>query len=328
MTTSISINGLGRIGRTILRQISTKGIDTNFRITRINDIAGLEMIAYLLRFDSIFGPFPGNIETTEDTIIINGQKIPFSTSATLNIDLSDTDILLDCTGKAHTPEFAQLGLKAGSKKVLISGPSPAAEVTIVFDVNEHELSDSKIISNASCTTNAVAPLLKSLDDKWGIESAHITTIHCYTGSQPMIDAPRVDMARSRAGALSMVPTTTSAMPLIKRVLPHLAERISCAALRVPTASVSAIDLVAQVCNLPKDNLETHIQALADASTVMGWTQYQNVSCDMRAHSESIVLALRETQRVGDRQLRILGWYDNEWGFSARMLDVAELMNKK
>ena len=328
MTTSIAINGLGRIGRTILRQISTKGIDTEFRITRVNDIAGLEMIAYLLKFDSIFGPFPGDIETVDDAIIINGQIIPFSQSATLDIDLFDSDILLDCTGKAQTPEFAQLGLQAGAKKVLISGPSPAAEVTVVFDVNEHQLGDSKIVSNASCTTNALAPLLKSLDDNWGLESAHMTTIHCYTGSQPMIDAPRIDMARSRAGALSMVPTTTSAMPLLKRVLPHLAERISCAALRVPTASVSAIDLIAQVRNLPRDNLEKHIQSLADASAVMGWTKYQNVSCDMRSRSESIILALRETQRIGDRQLRILGWYDNEWGFSARMLDIAGLMNHR
>jgi len=328
MTISVAINGLGRIGRTILRQIASRGVDSPFRITRLNDIAGLDMIAYLLRFDSVFGLFPGDIGIRQDQLVLNGVRIPFSDSARLEIDLSDTDILLDCTGKARTRSFVEFGIKAGAQQTLISGPSPAADVTIVLGANEHTLGDARVVSNASCTTNALAPLLKSLDELWGLETAHMTTIHCYTGSQPMSDAPRADMARSRAGGLSMVPTTTSAHRLIDHVLPHLAGRVSAAALRVPTASVSAVDIVAQFRRLPDGDLTPQIKAMAENASVMGWTADPNVSSDLRARPESVVLALPETQRVQENQLRVFGWYDNEWGFSARMLDMAQIMTSR
>ena len=323
-TITLAINGLGRIGRTILRQIAIHGAETPFRIAHLNDIAPLETIVYLLRFDSVFGPFPGQIDTDGDVLILNGARIPFTRSPDLDVDLTGVDLLLECTGKAKTREWAERGIKQGAGAVLISGPSPVADVTAVLGANEDVMAGKRIVSNASCTTNALAPLIKTMDDAWGIETAHMTTIHCYTGSQPMIDAPRDDLARSRAGALSMVPTTTSATHLIDQVLPHLAGRITGAAVRVPTASVSAVDIVLQARNLP-DNAEDGLKTLIDGSEIMGWTDWPNVSSDLRARPESVIIAMPETKRSGAHQLRVFGWYDNEWGFSARMLDMAQIM---
>ena len=233
---TLAINGLGRIGRTILRQIALQGANSPFRVMHLNDTAPLETIAYLLRFDSVFGPFPGHIETEAQALILNGLRIPFTHSPDLSIDLTGVDVLMECTGKAKTRDWAERGLDQGAQAVLISGPSPAADITVVLGANEAAMAGHRIVSNASCTTNALAPLITSLDAAWGIEGAHMTTIHCYTGSQPMIDAPRADLARSRAGALSMVPTTTSATHLIDDLLPHLAGRMTGAAVRVPTAT--------------------------------------------------------------------------------------------
>ena len=322
---TLALNGLGRIGRTILRQIALQGADTPFRVTHLNDIAPLDVLAYLLRFDSVFGPFPGDIATEGDRLRINGQAIAFTRSDDLDADLSGVDVLMECTGKAKTRDWAERGLARGARQVLISGPSPAADVTVVLGANERELGRSRIVSNASCTTNALAPLLRLLDDAWGVETGHMTTIHCYTGSQPMIDAPRDDFARSRAGALSMVPTTTSATHQIDAVLPQMAGRVSGSAVRVPVASVSAIDLVLQMRDLPDGDLTGHLKARADTSPVIGWTDWPNVSSDLRARPESVILALPETIRTGAHQLRVFGWYDNEWGFSARMIDMARAM---
>lgn len=324
---TLAINGLGRIGRTILRQIALQGADSPFRVTHLNDIAPIETIAYLLKFDSVFGPFPGDISIDGDALSVNGHKLAVSQSSDLQIDLSGIDLLLDCTGKAKTRDWAERGLARGARQVLISGPAPVADVTVVLGANDDALGQARIVSNASCTTNALAPLLKVMDAAWGIDTAHMTTIHCYTGSQPMIDAPRDDLARSRAGALSMVPTTTSATRLIDQVLPHLAGRISGAAVRVPTASVSAVDIVLTARALPEGDPNSALRQLADQSPVIGWTDWPNVSSDLRARPESVILALPETKRIG-AQLRVFGWYDNEWGFSARMLDMAELMHTR
>ena len=323
----LAINGLGRIGRTILRQVVLAKAPSPFHITHLNDICGLEMTAYLLRFDSVYGELPAHIETTADTLVLDGCRIPFTESPSFDVQLSDTDIVLDCTGKAHTREFAELGLHAGADKVLISGPSSVADVTVVLGANEADIADARIVSNASCTTNALAPLIKLLDQNWGLISAHMTTIHCYTGSQPMVDAPRGDMARSRAGALSMVPTTTSAEALVAAVLPDMASRLSGSAVRVPTASVSAIDIVAQFRELPQDDVVLELREIADSAELIGYTDYPNVSADMRGRPESVILALPETRQLGRQQLRVFGWYDNEWGFSARMLDMTQRLMK-
>jgi len=290
----LAITGLGRIGRTLLRQIAVQGERSALRVVQLNDIAPLDMLAYLLRFDSVFGPFPGEVRTEEGALVINGQRIPSAQTPDLDVDLTGVDVLLDCTGKANTREWAERGLARGARQVLISGPSPVADVTLVLGANENKLGSSRIVSNASCTTNALAPLLKELDAAWGIEAAHMTTIHCYTGSQPMIDAPRNDMARSRAGALSMVPTTTSATTLIDEVLPHLAGRLSGAAVRVPTASISVVDIAFRLNTPPKDETEAPRQML-DASPVMAWTDWPHVASDLRAATEPVILALPQTQ---------------------------------
>ncbi len=323
----IAINGFGRIGRTILRQVLGLPQHSDIELALINDIAPLETCAYLFKYDSTFGPYPGSVAAADAALNIDGRIIPMSHSTDLaRVDLSGVDVMLDCTGIARSSDVAGRGLSAGAGKVLISGPSPAAEVTIVLGANEDQLGNARIVSNASCTTNGLAPLVKLVDRIGGLVSGHMTTIHCYTNSQPMVDAPRGDLARSRAGALSMVPTTSSATHLIDAVLPHLAGRISGAAVRVPTASVSAVDLVATLeRGLSPDQFDQALRKAVAASAVLGWTDQPLVSSDLRTRPESLVLAGPETRMVGDRQVRVFGWYDNEWGFSARMLDVARLM---
>ncbi len=327
LSMKLAINGFGRIGRTILRQLLALPQDSDIELVLINDIAPLETCAYLFKYDSTFGPYPGQVGAGDEAIVVDGHAIPVTHNADLTrVDLSGVDVLMDCTGVARTTDVASQGLTAGAGKVLISGPSPATEVTIVLGANEDQLGNARIVSNASCTTNGLAPLVKVLDRIGGIASAHMTTIHCYTNSQPMVDAPRGDLARSRAGALSMVPTTTSATHLIDEVLPHLAGRISGAAVRVPTASVSAVDLVVNLKRgMSQTDFGSELRQAVDQSPVLGWTDYALVSSDLRTRPESLVIAGPETRMVGDHQVRVFGWYDNEWGFSARMLDVARLM---
>lgn len=323
----LAINGFGRIGRTILRQILALPAEAGVELTQINDIAPLETCAYLFKYDSTFGPYPGAVEARDEALFVAGRTIPMTHSADLaRVDLSGVDVLLDCTGIARTSDLASRGLTAGAGKVLISGPSPAAEVTIVLGANEDQLGNARIVSNASCTTNGLAPLVRVIDEVAGLTSAHMTTIHCYTNSQPMVDAPRGDLARSRAGALSMVPTTSSATHLIDTVLPHLAGRVSGAAVRVPTASVSAVDLVAKLSQeMDLTTFENRLRDAIGGSDVLGWTDLPLVSSDLRSRPESLVIAGPELRAAGSDQVRVFGWYDNEWGFSARMLDVAQMM---
>jgi len=317
----VMINGFGRIGRTVLRAW-LKGGWPEVQITGINDIAPAETCAYLLEYDSVFGPLDG-VSLDGDTLVVQGHRLPLTRAADLStLDLAGIDLVLECTGKADTPDMAGRGLRAGALRVLISGPSDAAEATLVLGANDHLLhAGMRVISNASCTTNALAPLALVLDEAFGITTGWMTTIHCYTGSQPTVDAPRSsDPARNRAAALSMVPTTTSAGRLLDRVLPQIAGRLDCAAVRVPTASVSAVDL----CLLPARPapVEAVNAVLRAAGGVIGVTAKPLVSSDLRARPESIVMALPETRVTGGGLIRVFGWYDNEWGFSCRMLDMA------
>ncbi|MDU9005068.1 type I glyceraldehyde-3-phosphate dehydrogenase [Sedimentitalea todarodis] len=323
----VAINGFGRIGRTILRQVLNLPDHGNVQIALINDIAPADMLGYLFQYDSTFGPLPFEVTARDHMLSVAGHRIPLTQQTDLSrLDLTGVDVVLECTGIARETDVARRGLKAGARSVLISGPSPAAEVTVVLGANENSLGDARIVSNASCTTNALAPLLSLLHGLCGIETAHMTTIHCYTNSQPMVDAPRGDMARSRGGALSMVPTTSSATQLIDEVLPDLAGRISGAAVRVPTASVSAVDLVFTMkTSMTNATFGKALRDLVRAQPVLGWTDHPLVSSDLRMRPESLVIAGPETRIVNDRQARIFGWYDNEWGFSARMLDAAALM---
>jgi glyceraldehyde 3-phosphate dehydrogenase len=317
----VAINGFGRIGRTVLRAWARGGWP-GVSIVAINDIAAPEECAHLFEYDSVFGPFQGEVNLLEGALSVNGHAIRMNREPDLSrLDLADVDLVMECTGKADTVEVSGRGLAAGARRVLISGPSDAAEFTLVLGANQAALHPQmRVISNASCTTNALAPVLRVLDEAIGIDAGWMTTIHCYTGSQPTVDAPRGDPARSRAAALSMVPTTTSAGRLVGQVLPRLEGRISCAAVRVPVASVSAIDLVFRPAR--PTTVEAVNAALVAAGGVIGTTDRPLVSSDLRARPESVVIALPETSAAGDGLIRVFGWYDNEWGFSCRMLDVA------
>jgi glyceraldehyde 3-phosphate dehydrogenase len=321
MKTRIVINGFGRIGRTILRQILTSY--TDIEVAGINDIASIESCAYLFRYDSVYGPFQSSVDTVKDALIIDGLRIPFSQTPDIStLALKGVDVVLECTGKATTKEIAERGLTGGARTVLISGPSDAAEKTIVLGANEQHVDDAQIVSNASCTTNAIAPLLKVIDMGLGIDHGHITTIHCYTGSQPTVDIAGPSFERSRAAAVSMVPTSTSAASQISRVLPEMDGRLSVAAVRVPSISVSAVDAVLQLADWPDEPMQDFLRDAFHESRIVGLTDDPCVSTDMRGRPESLIIALPQVQETQPCQLRIFGWYDNEWGFSARMIEMA------
>ena len=321
--TRVFINGFGRIGRTVLRAW-TGGAWPDLQIIGINDIAAPDLCAHLFEYDSVFGPFAGDVRLDGTMLYINGTAIPMHQTADASmLNLMGVNLFLECTGKANARDIAERPLRAGARRVLISGPTDAADVTVVMGANDAALGDQLIVSNASCTTNALAPLVRLLDDKWGVKTGWMTTIHCYTGSQPTIDAPRGDMMRSRAAAMSMVPTTTSAMRLLDHVLPDIAGRIEGAAVRVPVASVSAVDLsVTLDQSVTRDDV---IAVLSKPGRIIGCTSKPLVSSDLRARPESLIVSLPETRVTAQGLLRVFGWYDNEWGFSCRMLDMASRM---
>jgi glyceraldehyde 3-phosphate dehydrogenase len=317
---NVFINGFGRIGRSVLRAWAL-GAAPGVQVVGINDIAAPEMCAYLFEFDSVFGPWHGTVALEGGALVVNGRAIPLHRAPDLStLDLGGVDVVMECTGRADSREVAARGLQAGARRVLVSGPSAAADVTVVLGANDATLTDQPIVSNASCTTNALAPLARLIHAQWGIVTGSMTTIHCYTGSQPTVDAPAADFSRSRAAALSMVPTTTSAQRLLDSVLPQIAGRIEGSAVRVPTASVSAVDLA--VMTERPTTAEAVNAVLAAAGGVIGATTKALVSSDLRARPESIIMALPETRVTKGGMLRVFGWYDNEWGFSNRMLDVA------
>ena len=321
----VFINGFGRIGRSVLRaSMGAPHLWPGLQVVGINDIAAAEMCAYLFHYDSVFGPWPGTVALGSGTLVVDGRAVPLHRRPDIaDLDLAGVDVVLECTGRADEREVAQQGLLAGAGRVLVSGPSRGADVTVVLGANEAHLAGHRIVSNASCTTNALAPLVRLLDQGWGVVTGSMTTIHCYTGSQPTVDAPAADFARSRAAALSMVPTTTSAQRLLDIVLPHLAGRIEGSAVRVPTASVSAVDL-AVMLERPATVAAVN-GALRATGGVIGTTDQALVSTDLRARRESIIMACPQTRVTSGGLLRVFGWYDNEWGCSTRLLDMAQLM---
>jgi len=320
----IFINGFGRIGRSVLRAAAQGGWP-DIEIVGINDIAAPEICAYLFEYDSVFGPWRGTVALSDGALVVDGRAMALHRVADISaLDLAGVDVVMECTGRADTHAVAARGLAAGAARVLVSGPSQAADFTVVLGANEAGLAASqRIVSNASCTTNALAPLVALIERNWGVVTGSMTTVHCYTGSQPTVDAAGGDFARSRAAALSMVPTTTSAQRLLDLVLPKIAGRIEASAVRVPVASVSAIDL-AVMTGRAASAAEVNA-VLRAAGGVIGATDIALVSTDLRARRESIVMACPETRVTRGGMLRVFGWYDNEWGFSNRMLDVAGLM---
>jgi glyceraldehyde 3-phosphate dehydrogenase len=317
----VFINGFGRIGRSVLRAFAqTPDRWPGLTIVGINDIAAAEMCAYLFEYDSVFGPWRGTVGLDAGALVVDGLRVPLHRTPDLStLDLAGVDLVMECTGRAETRDVAERGLRAGAGAVLISGPSYAAEVTVVLGANEDWLPGNRIVSNASCTTNALAPLAQLIHRNWGIVTGSMTTVHCYTGSQPTVDAPATDYPRSRAAALSMVPTTTSAARLLDGVLPELAGRIVAQAVRVPVASVSCVDF--HLVTEKQPSVEEVNAAFRAAGGVIGATDRPLVSTDLRARPESVIMACPETKVSAGGMLRVFGWYDNEWGFSNRMLDM-------
>lgn len=318
----VFINGFGRIGRSVLRAyLLAPETWPGLEIVGINDIAAPEMCAYLFEYDSVFGPWRGSVGLEAGALVVGGRRVPLHRTADLSaLDLADVDLVMECTGRAEAREVAERGLLAGAARVLVSGPSSAADVTVVLGANDGVLAGQKIVSNASCTTNALAPLARLIHERWGIVTGSMTTVHCYTGSQPTVDAPAADYPRSRAAALSMVPTTTSAARLLDGVLPQIAGRVVAQAVRVPVASVSCVDF--HLVTEHRPSVEEVNLAFRTAGGVIGATDRPLVSTDLRARPESVVMACPETKVSAGGMLRVFGWYDNEWGFSNRMLDMA------
>ncbi len=333
MTTRIAINGFGRIGRNVLRALIEQGRD-DLQVVAINDLSSTDNLAHLLKYDSVHGRYPGTITATEDSLDLGYGKIQVTSVRNLeDQDWGDNgvDIVMECTGIFTARDAAAKHIDAGAKRVLVSAPGANADKTIVYGVNHDTLSaDDVVVSNGSCTTNALAPVAKVLHENFGIETGFMTTVHAYTGDQPTLDTiHRKDYNRGRAAALSMIPTSTGAAKAIGIVLPELDGKLDGKAIRVPTPNVSVVDLVVNTSkDVTVDAINDAMRAGAkDMAGVLQVVEDKTVSIDFNHDPHSSSLVTGETVVMGDRLARILSWYDNEWGFSNRMLDTAAAMSK-
>lgn len=326
MAVKVAINGFGRIGRNILRAIIESG-RTDIEVVAINDLGPVETNAHLIRFDSVHGKFPGTVTVDGDTIDVG--RGPIRVTAIRNPDelpWGDVDVAMECTGFFASKEKASLHLKNGSKRVLVSAPAGGADKTIVYGVNHDTLtSDDLIVSNASCTTNCLSPVVYVLNNLVGIEKGFMTTIHSYTGDQPTLDTMHGDLYRGRAAALSMIPTSTGAAKAVGLVLPELNGKLDGVAIRVPTPNVSVVDLTFMAnrdTNVEEINAAIRSAADGPLKGVLGYTDAPNVSIDFNHDPHSSIFHMDQTKVMDGRMVRILTWYDNEWGFSNRMSDTA------
>ncbi|HVB88780.1 MAG TPA: type I glyceraldehyde-3-phosphate dehydrogenase [Beijerinckiaceae bacterium] len=333
MTVRVAINGFGRIGRNVLRAIVESG-RTDIEVASVNDLGPVETNAHLLRFDSVHGRFPHEVVVKGDTLDVG--RGPIKVTAIRNPgelphrDLG-IDIALECTGFFTSKEKAKAHLEAGAKRVLVSAPCDNADLTVVFGVNHAKLGrDHLVVSNASCTTNCLAPVAQVLNEAVGIERGFMTTIHSYTGDQPTLDTMHKDLYRGRAAALSMIPTSTGAAKAVGLVLPELSGRLDGSAIRVPTPNVSVVDFkfVAKRATSREEIWEA-IKAAANGRLkgILGFTESPNVSMDFNHDPHSSIFHKDQTKVMDGTFVRVVSWYDNEWGFSSRMSDVAVAMGK-
>jgi len=334
MTTRVFINGFGRIGRNVLRAI-VEGKRKDIEVVGINDLGPVETNAHLLRFDSVHGRFPAEVSVDGDTIVVAGKRIKVTAikdPAELPHKALNVDVAMECTGIFTTRDKAAAHLKAGAKRVLVSAPCDGADLTVVYGVNHEALTkDHLVVSNASCTTNCLAPVVAVLHKACGIDKGFMTTIHAYTGDQPTLDTMHKDLYRARAAALSMIPTSTGAAKAIGLVIPELKGRLDGTSIRVPTPNVSVVDF--KFLAKRKTTVEKVNEAILKAARrgplkgILGYTDQPNVSIDMNHDPHSSILALDQTKVMDEKFVRVLSWYDNEWGFSNRMSDTAVAMAK-
>lgn len=329
--TTVAINGFGRIGRNVLRAI-IEADRTDVEVVAINDLGPVETNAHLMKYDSVHGRFDGLVTTTDSTIDVG--RGPIDVTAIRNpaeLPWGNVDVVLECTGIFTSKDACQAHLDNGSKRVLISAPGKDADKTIVFGVNDNTLtSDDVVVSNASCTTNCLSPVAKVLNETVGISKGFMTTIHSYTGDQPTLDTMHKDLYRARAAAMSMIPTSTGAAKAVGLVLPDLNGKLDGVAIRVPTPNVSVVDLTFEAAR------ETSVDEINDAirsaskgslSGILGVTDEKLVSQDFNHDPHSSIFATDQTKVMDGTMCRILSWYDNEWGFSNRMVDTAVAMGK-
>lgn len=334
MTLRVAINGYGRIGRNILRAVYENGYRNEVEIVAINDLGDAKINAHLTRFDSVHGQFTGKVEVEENAIIVNGDRIlalAEKNPAKLPWKSLNIDIVLECSGKFTSKEKAQAHFDAGAKKVLISAPGTDVDATIVYGVNHTSLRpEHKLLSNASCTTNCLAPMAKVLHDAVGILHGMMTTVHSFTNDQVLIDTYHSDLRRARSAHLSMIPTKTGAAAAVGLVLPELKGRLDGLAVRVPTTNVSLVDLVFESSrSTSKEEINTALKVAANADQlgVLVYNELPLVSIDFNHHPASCIFDSTQT-RVQENLVKVMAWYDNEWGFSLRMLDICRYMQQQ
>lgn len=333
MTTRVFINGFGRIGRLVLRAIVETG-RKDIQVVGVNDLGPVETNAHLLRYDSVHGRFPADVSIDGEHMIVAGHKIRVTAikdpAQLPHKDLA-VDIALECTGIFTAKDKASAHLTAGAKRVLVSAPADNADLTVVYGVNHHKLTkEHMVVSNASCTTNCLAPVAKVLNDAVGIEKGFMTTIHAYTGDQPTLDTMHKDLYRARAAAMSMIPTSTGAAKAIGLVIPELKGKLDGSSIRVPTPNVSVVDLkITAKRNTTVEEINAAVKAAAHGPLkgILAVTDAPLVSMDFNHNPASSTLALDQTKVMDGNFVRILTWYDNEWGFSNRMADTAVAMGK-
>jgi glyceraldehyde 3-phosphate dehydrogenase len=333
MAVRVAINGFGRIGRNILRAMIESG-RKDMEVVAINDLGPVESNAHLLRFDSVHGRFPHEVKVTGDSIVIGDRSIKVTAirdPAALPWKELRIDIALECTGLFTAKEKASAHLAAGAKRVLVSAPGENADLTVVYGVNHDKLSrDHLVVSNASCTTNCLAPVAKVINDAIGIDKGFMTTVHSYTGDQPTLDTLHKDLYRARAAALSMIPTSTGAAKAVGLVLPELKGKLDGVAIRVPTPNVSVIDfkiVTKRPTTAEEVNGAIERAASQELKGILDFTREPNVSADFNHDPHSSNFAMDQTKVMDGTLVRVLSWYDNEWGFSNRMCDTAVAMGK-
>src|SRR6266436_2424169 len=333
MPVRVAINGFGRIGRLILRAIVESG-RSDIAVVGVNDLGPVETNAHLLRYDSIHGRFPAPVKVDGDRMLVGDHVIKVTAiknPAELPHKELGVDVALECTGIFTSKEKAAAHLTAGAKRVLISAPADNVDLTVVYGVNHQKLTkDHIVVSNASCTTNCLAPVAKVLNDSFGIEHGFMTTVHSYTNDQPSLDQMHKDLYRARAAALSMIPTSTGAAKAVGLVLPELKGKLDGVSVRVPTPNVSVIDFkfVAKRAT-SKDEINAAVKRAAEQQLkgILGYTEQPNVSVDFNHDARSSVFAMDQTKVMDGTLVRVMSWYDNEWGFSNRMIDTAVAMGK-
>ena len=335
MATRIGINGFGRIGRQVLR-IVTEQHPNELEVTAINDLTDTKTNAHLLRYDSNYGIFPAKIETTEDTIIVNGKSIKvLAEKDPTKIPWRDygVQIVIESTGRFTDAPLAAGHLQGGAKKVIISAPAKGEDITIVMGVNQDKYNPAKdnIISNASCTTNCLAPVTKVIHDNFVVTKALMSTIHAYTNDQKILDQVHKDLRRARAAALSIIPTTTGAAKAVTLVMPELKGKIHGLAFRVPTSTVSVVDLVAEVeKEVSVESVNAAFKKAADTNLkgILGYTEEELVSIDFKGNPLSSIVDALSTMVMGGNMVKVIAWYDNEWGYSNRLCDLSAYIGKR